>query len=72
MNPQPVVEGDVAEALRELLKQGSHEGPCDNGSAADPWYVQMYAGPCSLHLAAAERRREHAQTTLAAWDAATI
>ncbi len=51
---------ELYEALEGLLKSGAHDGPCDNtdedGAVIDE--------PCSLHLAAFERRHKQARAAL--------
>jgi hypothetical protein len=41
----------LVRAAREMLKFGQHEGACDNGEDWDE-------GPCTLHVAMNEKRRE--------------
>ena len=47
---------DLYAALEALLKGGQHEGPCDNGDYHDE--------ACTLHLAAAEARKQQARAAL--------
>lgn len=55
----------VAEAARDSLLSGAHDGDCDNGYRdEDGVWVDFYE-PCSLHLAAAERRERALRAALA-------
>jgi hypothetical protein len=44
-------------ALKEMLKYGEHDGPCDNEN-------DFEYGPCNLHIAAANRREVSARELL--------
>lgn len=50
----------LAEALREMLKHGEHEGACDV-EAGKPW--------CDKHLMAADARENRARAALARYEA---
>ncbi len=54
---------ELLAALKELVQAGEHEGPCDNRD--EDGLPFMDSGPCSLHLAASERRRNLALDVIA-------
>lgn len=50
----------LREAAREMLKFGQHDGPCDNVDEE----TGFREGPCSLHLAASDRRQSNLRALL--------
>lgn len=50
--------GEALWVIRDLLRGGSHDGPCDNRD--EDGQVIWDAGGCTLHLDADKRRREAA------------
>lgn len=55
------------DALRESVKSGAHDGPCDNEYqiGSETAYTDE---ACTLHLAAAKRRREEALDVIEDYD----
>lgn len=54
---------ELLEALKELVLAGAHEGPCDNRD--EDGLPFQDSGPCSLHLAASDRRHNQALDVIA-------
>lgn len=52
----------VAEAALESLKQGEHDGPCDN--ADEDGTIWPESGPCEQHLATSKKREEQLMKAL--------
>lgn len=52
----------LVEAAQEMLLSGAHDGPCNNED--DDGNFEDSPLPCTLHLAAAERRRTSLRAAL--------
>ena len=55
---------ELADAIRDLLQGGNHDGPCINYEDQDPAHYDGYEG-CVRHIKAADQREERAAALLA-------